>query len=99
MLTPFCQFCSNPAYFPYAPAINGVEYSPLRSDGPRTDDHYAQHGLTYGDLPGVTLSLSNLSTLSSRKDGVTLRRNVLELSHLWEQGGLSSPQELNYSLR
>jgi len=36
--------------------------------------HYAQRSSYIGDIPRVTLSLSDLSTLTIRKSGVTLRR-------------------------
>ena len=38
--------------------------------------HLAQHDLLYGDLPRVTLWLSNLSVLSTRESGVTMRGDL-----------------------
>jgi len=52
-----------------------------RSDG-RKVHHYAQSSLTNGDLPRVTLVLSDRSSLSSGKSGVTTRRGAYLLSHL-----------------
>jgi len=62
----------------------------------RTDDHYAQHCLLYRVIWEVTLVLSNLSYLSSRESGRTMRRGPYPLSHPREKGGLYAPHVPNY---
>jgi len=56
----------------------------------------AQHCLSLLVLPWVTLSLSDRSFLSTRKDGATLRRVTHQLSHLWEKGRIYAHQDSNY---
>ena len=46
---------------------------------------------------GFTLSLSNLYDINHGRSGVTLRTVSHQLSHLWEEEGLSAPHLLNYS--
>jgi len=47
-------------------------------------DYFAQRWLTIGEYSRVLLVLSNLSDLSSRGGGVTLRRASHLSSHLWD---------------
>jgi len=62
-----------------------------RSDG-RMEKHYFAHPPSLmPDLPRVTLVTSNLSDLSSVRDGATLRTVLLLPSHLWEKEELYAP--------
>jgi len=49
------------------------------------ETHFAQRSLTIGELRAFTLGLSNLSSVSSRKEQRFMRRALLHLSHLWEK--------------
>jgi len=53
----------------------------------RKGEHSARRTLTIGDLPRVTLSLSDRCIHSHPGTGVTMRRRTYQLSHLWDPGG------------
>jgi len=58
--------------------------------------HTSQHPRVYKGIQWeVTLSLSNLSHICSREEGVTLRRVLYRSPHLWEAGPHSAPHLSN----